>query len=1735
MVFITFINLWFTGFAVAMSKQQALSFGTFVYALFSILSDTGLYLYFGRLHGVLTVLLNVLGGRALLTVLLETTATFFPNWPRLLWHSSRGIVILWFSFVSWYLLVSFMSLYSYVFMDFSVIGLVMMVLSAPVWISSGFLFVITVIDFGMFFLTGNWSYLLDVQQCGRRVYRNFYLPLRDSKGLMRKFLFAPGVSFVWLAEASIILPTEIITHISSFGLSGYLQSNIYFVVRVVLFFWVFVALMLGFWLLLIIPFIIFIVLAFALICFIYYTRGFDSIWYATFACVFFFFRGLLPMFIIERVNRETYHLYRKFLESAVRFRSYINEVIYKRPLSVRGANGRLVFITPEISLSPIYSGDLHRLLGDELLYITRLAGPYLLLYCIIYFGFYLPIRKYIIRRSRTILYFPFKVINSLFYASFVFMIPSSFFDIAFLYAYNGFLLYRANIEHIGTSIDKFCKMIGLAWVYGSEYAKQLNYDNAKPEFNRLSQLFVRSSVTLTRVAVLRFVEYMDNVRLPELIQAQYKPPTIDSIRNTLVFLKGMSFPVDQSVIDTLHASNTSPYLAEWGSFRDRIMGRSNIALGFRKIVRTGMAFWLPDDFYPEIPGFIHSATFTGVAEEILATSRYWNDKEGETSYHLPGFDEAIDDLWETVKVQYGNSRLATFNEIYSMWVKKYNMGFGFVTPQGKKLKSLTRQAVINSMGGKKPFLSAWAKVFYNAKKLVLPSPVFTKYETLKLKKALARSPRTVIGASFIEYVLASVFAYKPNHNYQYWSTPMKVGMPITGRSFDKLWCSLLGHEQIRAGDCTAFDSSQRPFMVKIVAEIRKKGYTFHKDYHAICQIIDHVYQGLIDQPMAFRAFGDIASKGKGFTTGHTSTTPDNSLALVCNYLMAWRMVTGLRAREFLNFNTLANFGDDHVISFDPVFGWSPEAGWKEMGKWGTIVRDEAPGEYRLPDPRDPVPSGGWDSLKFAFLSKKPLPMTPDVRAEIDRAGIIHNMTFGTFHDKEKLIGKMKGHNLLSGPRRHSTLDISEAEKRREYTRALSYLSLCAHHKDIYDKLIYEIHSMWVDNKEQWAKDGFAKSCKKPPSYNQVLRNWYKEGLTLENKNEFVLEGEQGFDEDNDNYITVIENPDPFGVFIRWLSDAPTLFSPRYRNIRWADWLQNKLHFELSWPHEFIAKANGVRSQGTVNAIISKTPYSFLRNSALSGNGETPFGVLLFRNWIFMLYQRFVVPRRYGFSFLDMVRILDHGFVTGLFLFTGRVTQVLVELDLHIIDTFIIYLLSFVNFDTCIPPLGVSLPAPSDLLGQFISWVFRIMQPSGAIDFQSLDAKLSLLRSGYISSFRFSAPTGTGKSTRMVNRIQNAMNRPVVVIVPRRQVALGLASYMQTLYPHSGITASCEGGDYEPGSRIIYTTAQSFFMHPEFQLPDTVIFFDECHINEPHYNVVHSWAKQSNNRIIYCTATPPDHIEGIEEVVVPAVSSFNISSATHTFNDIGDYLHFAADFINSRSTWERSIVFVPTLKNAYSLQDLLQSSSAIVSSKDDGASQDVTTYICTSTADAGLTIPDVVFVFSPDYDVTVTNTGARVDPRKPYFYRIDNLTKLQRRGRTGRTSDGTFVWCHITSVECSTRSYSFWDYIDSMNAGVQSAYAFFPDSIKAQAPNKFEIMLPLFTKIELVIPAFPKIVQRLSSMNPMLMKRYIQSRYNGSKDAFGISTLSGMEPAPTDGDNTPFDQFGETFLSSSDEE
>jgi hypothetical protein len=1219
---------------------------------------------------------------------------------------------------------------------------------------------------------------------------------------------------------------------------------------------------------------------------------------------------------------------------------------------------------------------------------------------------------------------------------------------------------------------RFVRLFFFSSVFGLNYLTPFDPEIASTDLylereGKLLSFLHRGWVSIGRRYAFQLVKKLDDLRIPEFIQSSYKPPSLESVRSTYRDLQAFGLPISQNFIDSLDRPEKSDYLRQWGGFRQKIFGTSNFALGFSN-VKTAAHTWLADglDFMSHIPGYIHTTSFTGVAEEIASTSRYW----GFNDAHVEDTDALIDDCWELVKAQYANSKLTTFWTIFKSWRKRFNMGFGFGTRTASgKLKQYTRQQVIDMMGGGKNFIQIMKKIYKKSLSMHMLSPVFTKWESLKLKKALLRSVRTVVGSAFSEYLGNTVFNLAPNHNYKVWDTPMKVGMSINGISYNRLWHSISHHTAVWAGDMTAFDSSQAPVVLRIVAGIRKKGFRFHRDSAKICQYIDLAYENLISQPLGFKNFGDLAFKDKGATTGHSSTSSDNSLMLVINYMFAWRFVTGLRAREFLVYNTLANFGDDHVLGYEPVFGWCPNSMVLAMAKLGTIMRDESPGQNYLPSVNAPLPHGikEWRLAHFAFLSKKPLPLDLATLTELRVAGVdTSNLSFATCHDPERLKGKLAGAALLS----------QVNDPLRSYQALLSYIDLCSHHKDLYDQLVVRAHAFRRKHLNYFIANSVpVKNYPLPPTYNQVLRKWYNDKSSFA-KNDDSLEPE-----DQPDVIRLVAD-ESLLRFVHWVADIPTLIVPRFGVLPWVDRLQGALGSRLAWPLLLVGAAAGhPRDIGPIKSMISRTPYAFLRSDLLQFPVDSPsLGTLYLRHWVFTLVSN-SWSRSRRWSMFDWLRLFESSFVQLVWILTAQVCHVVYDLDMHLYESLLVVLCSYIE-----SPVDFSFPlmepfAPSNLFGVSLSYIVRLFAtPSG--DLQSFRALASRLQFNP-DRVVVTAPTGTGKSTRLMVELMQYSQRRVIAILPRRILVLSIVPYMQTTYPDLVIAGSTEGMEYDSSARLIYCTAQSFWARPDLRTAGSVFVLDEAHIYEPSYLLITRWLLEGCHRSLFVTATPPDSLCDLETVTVPIVSAFSTHQVNNPVATVSAYYRYVVSFVNDRSPSERVLVFVSNKEAIQRLASQIRHRCCGLSSDSVWVDPDATVFISTNVADAGLTIPDVNFVFSLNTDVAfrvketydkrnVTNLVERNVSTEHLFDRytvpLSSQTIKQRKGRTGRTCDGVFFFCSLPTsmfTSLSTPKFGLFDFVTSVGPGVKYVKPFLPRDLVATAdPDGLEIFIQAVSEI-----------------------------------------------------------------------
>jgi len=283
----------------------------------------------------------------------------------------------------------------------------------------------------------------------------------------------------------------------------------------------------------------------------------------------------------------------------------------------------------------------------------------------------------------------------------------------------------------------------------------------------------------------------------------------------------------------------------------------------------------------------------------------------------------------------------------------------------------------------------------------------------------------------------------------------------------------------------------------------------------------------------------------------------------------------------------------------------------------------------------------------------------------------------------------------------------------------------------------------------------------------------------------------------------------------------------------------------------------------------------------------------------------------------------------------------------------------------------------------------------------------------------------------------------------------IGGYMAASYPEISFGTAVEGGSVPDTAQIIYSTVQSFALR-NFIRDSDLIILDEAHVDLAAYGVMRRWLILQTRPCVFLTATPTDEVRmaATETLLIPAVPRFNIGEQTVEIPTFAKYLLEVRARMVRMTASTRVLVFVQTVSQAHTLARAVSRPSCILSSGHTDIDPTATLYIATSVADAGLTIPDVSVVFSTDQGFTVTTVEVPaadgqgyVRKTQPAVYKLSEQTRIQRRGRTGRTSDGIFIWVPLGTTPDVPKPWSVLDVVNELGASAIFFKDQFPEGVQ----------------------------------------------------------------------------------------
>nr|WEU34442.1 ORF1 [Fusarium pseudograminearum fusarivirus 1] len=1076
----------------------------------------------------------------------------------------------------------------------------------------------------------------------------------------------------------------------------------------------------------------------------------------------------------------------------------------------------------------------------------------------------------------------------------------------------------------------------------------------------------RNFAGLFREKLMQATVFVSDLGLPHYIRGT-RPMTRQGLDESLDVLRELGWPVNVRTND-----NVAEVTDRLG-FREWLLCGTDWEQGIRNL--KTYTDELLDDLRLHAVEFRRTEEYASLDNELKSTSRYFRSPR----YDFP--DLELDDVWFLVKDTFQHSKLTPFNYIIQMWEKKYGLGAFFRKP-GSKAK-LSRRDFIKSIGGLKPFKQLWRRTFEYATVIVPVSAVSVKGEALPPKKWMEDKVRTIIGTPLVHYIMTTIWNYEPNHRFAWVSTPTKIGMPLNGYWLSDLYFRHSRCQHHFAGDMSSFDSTLSGKVIELVKAVRKKGYEHHRDHDRICNLIDVAYDQLEHQLLNTTSTGQVYKKGTGLTTGHSSTSADNSLGIAILYLFAWKELTGLSAREFVHFNELSDYGDDHVLSFlaTKPAAWNFKNIQKVMARWGVENRLEA--------------SGSLDSIPF--LSKFSRRLTAEDRAVFAKYQVPLPKRV-VYHDRDRLLGKMVARIKTSDPRYRAK-------------RLLSYLSLTAHHEDIYNGISR------VLTRSSTMKRAIKQMGVNIPTYQKVLSDWYHP--TTHSVTD-VFDEVAG--EANDaglvfsyGQVTWVDS------FLGTLSMVPDFVNPAIFNFGYDRLLQIQARRWLSWPIEFLSAQNGVSSSSELRSMIGKSCYSSLIVDVFSQAFEpTSASSHLARHWVYLFW--FWSSRSAARS--SWLSGITYKLNQVQFTLNGTINAEFAVIGWKLADLCVIAACSLIPPTPFLAPIcDIMLPRVdlliNTIVGVFIG-LFWTNVPPNYKEVTHLVRQLPSMRGPLLVQ----AGTGTGKSTSFIKHLSlvvGARYNKIIVIEPRSALVRSLVPYVRDtlLVDATGCTA---GYDFDPTRKVWYMTPQEAILRHRHTFDrGNLIVVDECHLGEAAYRVIQPFLKsQSHLDSIYLTATPSafnfEQCEASVELNIANVWHVAVDHPVSRAAEVGaylkDYRALVLDCLRGLPRISKVLVFYPSKEGAVSFADSIDRPVSFLNS----GSHDTTgsVILSTSVADAGLTIPAVDLVISPCLDYTTTGFGLEVT-----YALLNQMQIKQRQGRTGRTNNGRFVFLQGPNLRLQT--------------------------------------------------------------------------------------------------------------------
>ena len=434
--------------------------------------------------------------------------------------------------------------------------------------------------------------------------------------------------------------------------------------------------------------------------------------------------------------------------------------------------------------------------------------------------------------------------------------------------------------------------------------------------------------------------------------------------------------------------------------------------------------------------------------------------------------------------------------------KQYSAGMPFIY-EGSGVK---KRCDLRRGGWLRPIMELGKLPYTSGKWYPAISHSFPKSQVVNWEKIM-KNPgkmRSIVATSGFNNVEQGILNYEINNRHDFMGTNEKVAMPLSGRYMSYIFEDLATYNHCYSLDATAMDANLCDGVLKVIAELRKKGFENHPAYEALCKHIDcameqtkhaHIVNLISDDVNDVftddatlddrvrewavgaklpphdnhaSAPGGVLHKTSGGSTGDSNVTFNNTKGLTIIMMYSICKAAGIPYADFFKKVSLHNFGDDDVIGTN--------YGKTVMDKAIEIARDDLNVEMRYE-------ANGNNVYDQVFLGRKPIPVNL-VQDDFDRANI-KAPKYAIINDVDVL--RMRFVNEKTDATRHK----GRRHELYRLEKCMGYMLLSAHNESFYNDVVSyfrEVTSRLPDDVQnaKWFKKKF-----KIISYTDVLKKWYK--------------------------------------------------------------------------------------------------------------------------------------------------------------------------------------------------------------------------------------------------------------------------------------------------------------------------------------------------------------------------------------------------------------------------------------------------------------------------------------------------------------------------------------------------------------------------------------------------------------------------------------------------------------------